>query len=583
MNIIVEINKYQAIILEMKMHKKNSRYKKIEDGKLKNYSITNCEDKRNIIAIIDNEPGLVKHLVKIFSKYELSNSNGYLKFENKEGEVYFHRVILEYYSKYDTKLATVFKSEYEVNHKNFNKWDNRLENLEIVTRRGNELHKKGSDYQNEIYMTTKELINIQNERKNKRQYYIIKNEMKEISKNNISILENGDKQNLYSFFDNMYVSFNNVIKCNKVIVPKRCSIKGFWVGLDKKILESICALFKCNYSFEYDGYRARKIIRNNINLLKMYYKNDKFREICHKYNILNITTKQFEYKYLNHLVKREGYIVEINNLIEVYKLINRVFEENYYRFYKNQFCITFDIKTFTMIPKTYTSFKVMYYTELLKRIGVPVTRNVDGKKCSATCVIIPCYTTNMFKTRILPNIKHFLKLDLSIITYSIIAHNDGKDVADKVYKNPILAKKYEKDRITIKDLEEIICSTNIIDKINKYGFIKIKDIREELKIVNDIRAQKGEKHFDITGKDDVFIKRMIRNILTIKQTMKNCEFDYVVMNKKTKEKIENYQKRNNILFCEDLKFNQNERVFVLNKLYVKPENRKSTKKSVSKK
>jgi len=68
-----------------------------------------------ILGIVDFDEGLIKYLLKIFSMYELSKDNGYLKFENKDGEVYI-----------------ILNSGYEVNHKSFNKWDNRLENLEMI-------------------------------------------------------------------------------------------------------------------------------------------------------------------------------------------------------------------------------------------------------------------------------------------------------------------------------------------------------------------------------------------------------------------------------------------------------------------
>lgn len=60
--------------------------------------------KGKIIGIIENDLGLIRYILKIFREFELSSNNDYLQFENKEGETYLHRVILEYYSHFDTKL-----------------------------------------------------------------------------------------------------------------------------------------------------------------------------------------------------------------------------------------------------------------------------------------------------------------------------------------------------------------------------------------------------------------------------------------------------------------------------------------------
>ena len=75
--------------------------------------------KGKIDGIIENDLGLIRYILKIFREFELSSNNDYLQFENKIGETYIHRVILEYYSQFNTKLFTILSdsSSYEVNHK----------------------------------------------------------------------------------------------------------------------------------------------------------------------------------------------------------------------------------------------------------------------------------------------------------------------------------------------------------------------------------------------------------------------------------------------------------------------------------
>ena len=99
---------------------------------------------KRIVALIENDCGLIRYILKILRRYEISEDNGYLKFENRRGEVYLHRIIMEYYGQFNVKLFTILNNTemYEINHKNKMKWDNRLENLEFVTKRGNQRHKR---------------------------------------------------------------------------------------------------------------------------------------------------------------------------------------------------------------------------------------------------------------------------------------------------------------------------------------------------------------------------------------------------------------------------------------------------------
>ena len=559
MNVIVGINKKQALIIESEYNRK-----------------THTET-RKIISVIDNEPSLVKYLIETLRLYELSKDNGYFKFENRPCQVYLHRIILDYYSKFDTKLFTVMNSEYEVNHKNFNKWDNRIENFEIVTRRGNERHKNNLDYQDEVVMTTEELVQIQEGRKKKRQYFKNKKDLNEISEVNVNILKNDREDiNIELLFENLYISFNNVTECKEQIIKKRSSINTFIRDIDSNIIELLNAHFICLLHTRYNSYRARKIIKNNLHILKKYYKNKEFRELCHKYKILNFIDKRYEYKCLRYTFKKNGFIDELNTLIAVYKLILRLNEEQYYTFYKNQFFITFDIKSYFLTRGIYNSFKVMYYTGLLNKIKVNKRINDYGHLSSCTCLSIPFYTEDFFTTTVLLKTKRLLSMNLSTITHTILTKNEGEEVAEKVYKNSRLKEKTEISLISIEDIKSILSSTTITEKLNYCGFIKVKDIREELKKVNEERKSRGKFSLEISDSDDRFIKRMIRNIIEIKDVMKQQNIDYVVMNNKTRDKIKRHQRKNNIICCEDLRFNQNERVILLKKLYVKPKKRKKS-------
>lgn len=165
MNMIVNLFGRQVAIVELKLNKTKSEVDFHNQNPYEyDYSVS-----RQAIAEVPNDYGLIRYLMKIFREYELSDENGYLKFENRSGEVYLHRVIMEYYSQSDTKLYTVLTNpDYEINHKNKMKWDNRIENLEFVTHQNNIKHSKGLEY--EIIMTSQEIIQIKDKRKRKIRY-----------------------------------------------------------------------------------------------------------------------------------------------------------------------------------------------------------------------------------------------------------------------------------------------------------------------------------------------------------------------------------------------------------------------------
>ena len=172
---------------------------------------------RKVIGIIENDLGLIRYILKILREYEISyNNNGYLQFQNKEGETYLHRIIIEYYSKFDSRLLKILKDTqyYQVNHKNKMKWDNRLENLEIVTIKGNQLHKNNKEYEEEIVFSTKDLIKIKENLERDKQHEADKKYLEKVSKRNKENILNGGiywncKNGLY---DNLYIRFSNTTK-----------------------------------------------------------------------------------------------------------------------------------------------------------------------------------------------------------------------------------------------------------------------------------------------------------------------------------------------------------------------------------
>ena len=172
---------------------------------------------KGAVGLIENDFGLIKYFLKILRRYTVTvDKSGYLKFENKKGEVYVHRIVMEYYAQFDDKLFTILNNtgEYEINHKNKMKWDNRLENLEFVTKSGNQKHRIGKRYDDEIVMSSLEIVEIKNRLMKQKQYQADKKYLEKVSATNKEIL-NSKSIHWYNdsrLYNNAYIKFNNKTK-----------------------------------------------------------------------------------------------------------------------------------------------------------------------------------------------------------------------------------------------------------------------------------------------------------------------------------------------------------------------------------
>ena len=95
------------------------------------------------VGIIDVDFSLIRYLGQATEINDININNcGYVIIKrDNDTTTTFGRFILEYYSKYDDRLKEILKNkEYEINHINSDKLDNRIENLEIVTHQDNIRH-----------------------------------------------------------------------------------------------------------------------------------------------------------------------------------------------------------------------------------------------------------------------------------------------------------------------------------------------------------------------------------------------------------------------------------------------------------
>lgn len=534
---------------------------------------------KGAVGLIENDFGLIKYFLKILRRYTVTvDKSGYLKFENKKGEVYVHRIVMEYYAQFDDKLFTILNNtgEYEINHKNKMKWDNRLENLEFVTKSGNQKHRIGKRYDDEIVMSSLEIVEIKNRLMKQKQYQADKKYLEKVSATNKEIL-NSKSIHWYNdsrLYNNAYIKFNNKTKHIAQISSNiiYINILSYFNNIIFIYLKN--TFYTTNYTksiiqdinINYDIYRCRNICKNNIKLLLKYYnKSSIFKKLCNKYKLINHAVKPNKPKKDNKNLNYDDYYnikkINYNILMDLY--CNLISGPLLYTFYKNELFISVSLEHIIFTYGKYNSFKVLYYTELLKRQQV----YFNSTSHTVSSFLIPEYTDFLFISTILPLSKKIYEQDLTKITHTIIAKNDGLEKAQKIYRNYSSKIKTEKDFISIEDIKAILFSAFIKEKINIYGFITINDIRKELQLLNDEKRRQGLPFREIKDTDNKFITGIVRNTTEIKEILKDLKVEYSILTNKTKEKIKQYQISKNIEeTASSLTFNS--RVIVLKKLIV---------------
>lgn len=327
---------------------------------------------RKVIGVIENDVGLIRHILKTLREYEISsNNNGYLQFLNKNGETYLHRIIIEYYSKFDSRLLNILKDteHHQVNHKNKMKWDNRLENLEIVTIKGNQLHKNNKDYKKEIVFSTEDLIKIKENLERDKQHEADKKYLEKVSKRNKENILNGGiywncKNGLY---DNLYIRFSNTTK-NTTKILSNTTISNMLNTFSYIIFRCQENTFFTNSNitymvYEYNNYRTINILKNNMKLIFKYYNQNKyFRYILNKNHLLND-------KYISKYKQEKITFDEYTNYNIIYYLFYYLLRSNRVpkSFTNNQLFTILSLNSLILTPRKYKYFRVLYILQLLNR------------------------------------------------------------------------------------------------------------------------------------------------------------------------------------------------------------------------
>lgn len=556
-----------------------------------NYAVILDVKKMNVMAFINADFGLAKYMCMRLFQYEISkNKSGYLQIENIiTDEVLLHRIILQYFSTFDTKLYTVLTNpEYEVNHINKNVWDNRLENLEIVTKIGNRLHKQGQAYSSEIIMSSQELIKIMHRQQETKMYKADVKYMEKRNKINIELLLN-DELCKVELFKCPYLIFNNYTLMTQQNTLKAIDINTLEEINNKiklyffnKFIENnkhiyINKLKYYNYYIndivvEYNYFRCSNIIFYNINVLEKIFKDnlkylEPLRTILKKYNLVNIYYTSCE----EEIAKLEDYYNH-NVLIDILKCLPSPFN---FSIYKNNLLVICSIKTVVTRYKRYEPLKVAYFLGLLNKLPNTFKKSIYTNKLKyskskyvhePSFIKVPIYTKELIK-QANEQAKQLLKQPINKYTHFIVKENFGEEKADAIFKNKKCKKNTNRAERTKENLK-IILSSILKDKIEKEGFITTNVILGELKKISNERRKQGLEYDFIADGTKKFISSTLQNVPDVKKLLQELDLQYVLhLNEKTINKIRRYQKKNNVNTTETLKVRHS--AIVLKKLVEK--------------
>lgn len=550
------------------------------------------------LGIINLDYGLIRYLFKIISAYIVSvDINGYLHIENRDkGETLIHRIVLEYYSKFDEKLRKALQNtDLEVNHKNKLTWDNRLENLEILTKENNLKHKYNKNY--EVYISTEYLINIQNKLKNKKEYEKDKRYIQNVNRINNKVLLK-ESNNLQALYDNLYLSFNSITKCfNKNILKHINSntlnyINNTLFPYTKNNLFNKYINFNSEYIFQNYNYKniiertfieeliyyfhkyiLFNLVHKNLKLL-IQNKNKNLTKLLIKWNLLNLNYKSNPNKTFDLPIIH-------NILLDLYKML--LHGNIHFIIYKNQIIVNVPIKHLFCTRKVTNSFTILYYLEFLTKLPTlnkPNKNYIDSlnkddrakyyyfynthKLHESSHFILNKFTPELIK---LANEKAEILLDADInkTSHYIMQENIGQEIADTLYKNPVCKSNTKRAEITANDINDIL--RNVFVEIESFGFYTVDEIIEHLKIINIRRLEKGEDFNEIYANCDRFVRSTLSNIPKTKQLLKDLNLKYVSLNKATIENIIKFQEKNNATLESVYDLHYNQKVIILKKLY----------------
>lgn len=493
---------------------------------------------------IDKDYSLIRYLCKE-TEYKdiISNKDGYITLKRDDNTTTtIGRFILEYYAQLDCKLYTVINNEdYEINHINKNVNDNRLVNLEIVTKLGNRLHKENKLYDQEIIMTSMELQEIQKRNMKDKQHEIDKALLKRKSglfhkaikeeKINPDILK-------YSYLEFKYVK--KVCRKQEHTHTENSRNNRKNTDTDRNICREIFL------SGEYTNYLNKlvnfhkeyiynTIIDNNIKLLNRHQIRYPYLDkIVSQFRISDTSKKQYK-----TLVEKEWN--SRNLLCDLFEFLRDTKE---YTINDNNVLATITISWMFTAYGKYNAFKVAYLLGLLNR-QKPLERKLHLRQKFVKCmengqvveksiledvhfpsfISIPIYTEDLLKEA---NKRAKILVDLNIrsITYFTIREAFGEEIADSVYRNPKVKRNYEKYGLPVKKdfISFLQIDLYFNSDIQLRGFLDVEEIVEALRWKNEQRRNSGQFVCNMYKGFDKFIKRLLNYDREVKEEMERLRF-----------------------------------------------------------
>lgn len=567
---------------------------------------------------IDEDYSLIRHLCKETEYRDISfNIDGYTKIKRADGTVTtIHRFILEYYANFDEKLKLVLNDlmvdipkiyQYQINHINKEKRDNRLVNLEIVSKQGNVLHRDNKPYENEVIMSSAELQAIQKRVMGNRQQETDKKFLKRASgKFNKGIREEEIYDEIIKW---RYLEFNYVkllnrenqknSNCNS-FGRSSCKGKDLTDNCTKSIPEHIKKYLLRYIELLLERYE-NKIFCNTVNhiiktLNRYQLRHPVLDKILSTFKVNDmikrpktLTLKRFEISKHFKCKRRETRTV----LLDLFKIVRA---KKYYTIYDDNILVTIDVKKHFSVRGKYTAFKIMFLLGLLNRrvtgrkytVKRQLEKVVESpqktkkpKRCKKSkrkkrkrsemkhvpiSFSIPVYTDDLLRVAN-DRAKKILELKLRKITYFIVREEFGYEIAESTFRNAKLKNNYEVfSTRTKQDVASYLKQNKIIEK---KGYITPQLIVEFLELFIKWRGLKEGKHFKTYKNIKTFVRSLLKYNTDIEKTLEDLGFVYRRLNKKIIANIKQYQENTGVTdeLVDDLKPNQT--VIVLKELVEK--------------
>lgn len=508
------------------------------------------------VGIIDVDFSLIRYLGQVTEINDININNcGYVIIKRDDDTTTtLGRFILEYYSKYDDRLKEVLENkEYEINHINRDKLDNRIENLEIVTHQDNIKHSKGLNY--DIIYKSEDLKLLQEMNKNEKKQEIDKQYLNRISglffKLYNSYMENKECKLDIKILKCCYLKFKNNKTKSNIKEQEIRESKDLTTLKQYKLMSYFHTTFIKEVLQKKKQYIYKKVVGNNITLLNKYIERyPTLKNIFKKYKIIDK-----EFKEQLKFDKSNSRNILIDFFTDIYNF-------NWYVIENGNILLTVNIRNFINVKGKYKAFLTLYLLGLLKRQNDISKPNTISNRLVHTpsFIHIPFYTDELLKQA--NNIaKDLLSLNLNKFTYFLIRQEFGEEIADSIYKNKKSKSNYKYGLRAKEDILEFISTDK---EILNFGFMKVEEIFEHIQGLNVQRQIKGEDYNKICNGFINFIKSLLLYNTDTKKKLEELGFIYISLNSKIIQNIQKYQKEQGFNFPFSLK--PKEKAIVMKKL-----------------